>query len=186
MFLDRPQQRLQLVLLPQPCSSYRQRGTRAAFAQGCAPGMSSRTWCMRRSPMCGSNVRAGGVWALSSRTWFLMSPPQVPSSSVWKSQLREGGLAGTALWPDCPSLLSQRIARVPLTCSCHNPTYDTSSLCPDRFTTSSTPSPKQREQMSSASSAPMSARLALPPVQSHRCPAAPRLRLDSALQPWGR
>lgn len=48
-------------------------------------------------------------------------PPQVPSSSVWKSQLRRRGCE------DCPlselsSLLSQReIARFPLTCSCHNP-----------------------------------------------------------------
>ena len=48
--------------------------------------------------------KSWGVWALSSRTWFLMSPPLGPQLLNVEKPAQEGGLAGTALWPDCPSL----------------------------------------------------------------------------------
>lgn len=124
MFLDRPQQRLQLVLLPPalfiPTTDNEEQ--RAAFARAVPRDVQPYVVYEEVTDVW-INVRAG-VWALSSRTsWFPMSLPPGPQLLSVEKPAQEGGLAGTALWPDCPSLrfLKETQPEFPRTCSCHTP-----------------------------------------------------------------
>lgn len=151
MLLDRPQQRLQLVLLPPalfiPTTENEEQ--RVAFARA-VPRNIQPYVVYEEVTNVWINVRVGRCWECTP------GPLREKRAQAGLPLAREGESTGGWAWPP-PNLAScQSLTFLGRVCP---PPPDVCSLfCPDRFMTSSIRSPNQRETTSSASSVPTKAR----------------------------